>query len=128
MLRWSTRMISIVLCLSISVVLRANDHLYEFDDVLCGGGFSPEIYQQRLQQHAYQQRAAYAENQRAMAYAAAAEQKSLEMSKMARRARFEKEARKREEIIAKRKAENTAKGVSSSASIQTTGKSLKTGN
>ena len=59
----------------------------------------------------------FAETQRAAANQAAAEQKSLEMSKSARRARIEKETRKREELIAKRKAENAAKGMTPSVSV-----------
>ncbi len=124
MLRWSKQVISIVVMLSISGALRANDYLWMDDDLLCSGGNAQERLQQRIQQNAYQQRAMFIENQRAMAYQAAAEQKSLEMSKMARRARFEKEARKREEAIAKRKAENALKNVSPSASLQTASKTL----
>ena len=60
-----------------------------------------------------------------MAYQAAAEQKSQEMSKLARRARFEKETRKREEAVAKRKAENALKNAHPSASTQTAVKTLK---
>ena len=124
MLRWSKQVISIVITLSISGALWANDYLWMDDDLLCSGGNAQERLQQRIQQNAYQQRAMFVENQRAMAYQAAAEQKSLEMSKMARRARFEKEARKREAAIAKRKGENAFKNVSPSASLQTASKTL----
>ena len=127
MLHWPGRMTLVVGTLSISSLLCANEYLYQDDDLLCGAGFSPESYHQRLQQQAYQQRANYAANQRQIAYEAAAEQKSLEMSKAARRARIEKEARKREEMIARRKAENATKGLSPSASAHTAFKTLKPG-
>ncbi len=125
MLRWFMGMTSIVVTLSISSLLSANEDLYQDDDLLCGAGFSPESYHQRIHQNAYQQRVMHAESQRAAANQAAAEQKSLEMSKQARRARIEKEARKREELIAKRKAENAARGMSPTVSVQTASKSLK---
>ena len=127
MLRWSKRVTSIVVMLSIAGTLSADEHLCQDDGFMCSGGNPQERLHQRIQQYTYEQRAMYAENQRAMAYQVAAEQKSLEMTKLARRARFEKEARKREEAIAKRKAENGAKSVSLSASVQTAGKTLKPG-
>jgi hypothetical protein len=121
MLRWSKPVTTIVVMISISGALSANDYLCQDDDLLCSGGNAQERLQQRIQQHAYQQSAMYFENQRAMAYQAAAEQKSLEMTKLARRNRFEKEARKREEAIAKRKAQN----LSLPTKVQTAGKTLK---
>ena len=127
MLRWFMGMISIAVTLSISSAISANEYLYQDDDLLCGAGFSLESYHQRIQQNAYQQRAMHAESQRAAANQAAAEQKSLEMSKQARRARIEKEARKREELIAKRKAENAARVMSPTVSVQTASKTLKPG-
>ncbi len=125
MLRWSRQIVSIVVTLSISSALSANDDLCLDDDLLCSGGNAQERLHQRIQQNAYRQTAMYVENQRAMAYQAAAEQKSQEMSKLARRARFEKETRKREEAVAKRKAENALKNAHPSASTQTAVKTLK---
>ena len=127
MLRWSMRITTIVVTFTIAGALSADDHLCQDDGFMCSGGNPQERLHQRIQQYAYEQRAMYVENQRAMAYQAAAEQKALEMSKMARRARFEKEARRRDEAIAKRKAQNATKSVSLTASVQTAGKSLAPG-
>ena len=86
----------------------SNDYLYQDDDLLCGPGFSLETYHQRIQQHVSAQRALAAEYERTMIRQAAAEQIAREKVKGARRARFEKEARRREEVIARRKAESGA--------------------
>jgi len=128
MQRWSMRVTSIVVAFTIAGALSADEHLCQDDGFMCSGGNPQERLHQRIQQYAYEQRAMHVENQRAMAYQAAAEQKALEMTKLARRARFEKEARKREEAIAKRKAENGSKSVFLSASAQPAGKTLKSGN
>ena len=125
MLRWSKRMAFIVVTVSISRVMSANEYLYQDDDLLCGPGFSPESYYQRIRQHEHQQRVSYFENQRAIANQAAAEQRSLEMAQSARRARNEKEARKRAELIAKRKAENSANNAAQTVSTQPAVKPLK---
>lgn len=95
----------LILIFSVSLV-RANDLYYQDDDLLCGPGFSPESYYQRIYQHAYQQRVLQAEYQQAMQRQAIAEQKAQENTKIARRNRFEKEAKRRAELIAKRKAAN----------------------
>jgi hypothetical protein len=82
-----------------------NDLYYQDDDLLCGPGFSPESYYQRIHQHAYQQCVSQAEYQQAVVRQLIAEKKSQEKIKIARRNRIEKEAHRREELIAKRKAE-----------------------
>lgn len=92
---------------------------------MCSGGNPLERYHQRIQQNAYEQRAIFVENQHAIAYQTALELRSREMSKMARRARFEREARHRDEAIAKRKAEKIASSVPLSASTQASDKTLK---
>lgn len=107
MYRWTNRILVVVVALSlVSHSVRANESVYQDDDLLCRSGWSPDDYYQRLQQDAYQQRAAHAHYQRAIASEAAAEQKALENIQIARRARIEKESRRREETIARRKSEN----------------------
>lgn len=96
---------SLILILNTSFAT-ANDLYYQDDDLLCGPGFSPESYYQRIHQHAYQQRVSQAEYQQALQRQAMAEKKAQENIRIARRNRFEKEAKKRAELIAKRKAAN----------------------
>ncbi len=124
----SKRLTSIVVMLLISSELSANDVLCRDDGLLCSGGNPLERYHERIQQYAYEQRAMYIENQRAIAYQTALEIRSREMTKLARRARFEKETRQREEAIAKRKAENAAKSLPLAASAQASAQTLKPGN
>ena len=84
--------------------LRGNDLIYQDDDLLCGPGFSPESYYQRIHQNAYQQRVMQAEYQQSLIRQSIADQKAQEKIKQARRNRIEKEKTRREEAIAKRKS------------------------
>ena len=107
MKHWTTLWLvsSLFLILNASRV-GANDLYYQDDDVLCGGGFSPEAYCQRIYQHASQQRMMQAQYQQAIQHQAIAEQRAQENIKIARRNRIEKEANRRSELIAKRTAAN----------------------
>jgi hypothetical protein len=96
------------LCLIGQHVL-ANEYVYQDDDLLCGPGFTPESYYQKIQQHAYQQMATIAQSQNALAYELAYEQKVREKRKVAHQQAIEKERRRKEEIIAKRQAANISK-------------------
>ena len=101
MSRWSNWIAMIVAVFSGTVV-----HAYEDDDLLCRPGWSPEIYHQQMMEQFDQQRMMQAQYRYAITYGAADEQKSREILKLTRLARKEKEARKRDELIAKRKSEN----------------------
>src|SRR5947209_1990673 len=106
MSRWSVAFAVIV------VVASADYHFaraYDDDDLLCRPGWSPEILHQQLWQQYEQQRAIEAEHQYAIAHGAAAEQRALERIKSARRSQHDKAARRRDELIAKRKTENAKK-------------------
>ena len=96
-------------------------HAYEDDDLLCRPGWSPELYYQQIWQQNNQQRISMIEYESAKANFAA-EQKAREKARNLRRARQEKAARKREQLIAKRKAENAAKA----AKMTATGQQVKT--
>ena len=89
------------------------------DDVNCQG-FSPEQYQQRIREHQNSQRRMYQQYHSEMEDQAAIEQRAYERIRLARRARFEKEARHREELIARRRAarpsQSTAKSVTTKSS------------
>ena len=91
---------------------------FEDDTVLCEG-YSQESYYQRLSQQSFQQHRMYTEYQNQLAYQAIAEQKAIEAEQkaleriyLARRVRFAEAARRREELKAKRKTENSMKVVS----------------
>lgn len=83
---------------------QAQDYLYRDDDLLCRPGWSSDLYYDRIQAYELQQRMSYAEYQRAMAYNAAVEQKIKGKIQIARKARAEKDARRKEELLARRKA------------------------
>lgn len=124
MSRLPSRLIAIVMGFSLTgQMISANEYIdecvYQADDVLCGGGFSPESYHQRIRDTAYQRMAAYTEQRFAAAYEAAAEQRTLEKRQAAHRAQREKDARRKEDIIAKRKAQN-AKNVGTKSVASTT--------
>ena len=85
--------------------VRAYEFEAEDDSVLCQG-FSPEMYYQRMQQRTNQQRAMYIDYQRAIEEESISRERTFEMIKSARRARIQKEASRRDELIAKRRAEN----------------------
>ena len=78
---------------------------YVDDDLLCRPGWSPELYYQQIWEQNNQERIRRMEYQYEMANAAA-EQRSREIARLAR---LEKVARKREEAISKRKAQNALK-------------------
>ena len=89
---------------------------FEDDTVLCEG-YSQESYYQRLSQQSFQQHRMYTEYQKQLAFQASVEQKAIEAEQkaferiyLARRARFAEAARRREELKAKRKTENSMKG------------------
>jgi hypothetical protein len=77
---------------------------YDDDDLLCRSGWSPELLQQQQWQQYENQRMMSAQYQYAMTYGAAAEQQRLEMIRSARRGKLEKQAQRRAQIIANRKA------------------------
>jgi len=92
-------------------------HAYEDDDLLCRPGWSPELYYQQIWQQNNQQRISMIEYESAKANFAA-EQKAREKARDLRRVRQEKAARKREELIAKRKAENAVKAAKMTATVK----------
>lgn len=98
--RWLNRISVLLLSFGVCSVSQA----YEDDDLLCRSGWSPEMYQQHQWQHFENQRLMSAQYQYAMTYGAAAEKRRQEMIRSARRAKIEKEATRRAQIIANRKA------------------------
>ena len=108
--------LSAVLVTSI-LILSDISHAYEDDDLLCRPGWSPELYHQQIWEQNNQQRISMIEYESAKANFAA-EQKAREKARDLRRVRQEKAARKREELIAKRKAENAVKAAKMTATVK----------
>lgn len=115
--RFSLSAITVTSILILSDISQA----YEDDDLLCRPGWSPELYHQQVWEQNNQQRINMIEYEYAKA-SFAAEQRGREKARSLRRARQEKAARKREELIAKRKAENAVKP----ATMTATGQPVKT--
>lgn len=115
-----TRRLSLSAVFATSTMICSNISLaYEDDDLLCRPGWSPDLYYQQIWQQNNQQQISMIQYQYSMANAAA-EQRSREIAKIARQARQEKAARKREETIAKNKAENARKAAATSTNDRPT--------
>jgi|GEM_PF-4839825 len=84
---------------------------YDDDDLLCRPGWSPELMQQQLWQQHHQQQVLQIEYQHTLQREFVAEQRRMERIQSARIAKREKEAQKREQQIARRKADHVSKPV-----------------
>ena len=84
---------------------QVNEVYYQDDDLLCGAGFSPDSYHQRIWQHNNDIRQAQIDARRAGYLEAAAAQKARDNIAIARKVRFEKEKQQRQRRIQQRKGE-----------------------
>lgn len=105
MFRWKGPLVMLAVMAGSSGVVLG----YDDDDLLCRPGWSPEVLHQQLWQQYHQQRAAEFEYQNAMIREHHLEQRGIERIQAARAIKREKEARKREQQIARRKADQVAK-------------------